>query len=459
MFSFEFCYTAERRGTAPTQTTDETKTHAGPIRLGRQYLTVPQPEAPLTRRTRRPPIDGSLDESEANTNNGICVTPPSRPATSRHISIPRPEELPHRTPSPTNQKLGDGSRCRAPSPYPSSQGRATTCQTPSVVITKRQPPSSPRPEGQIPTLHAVFLQAEELPHKTPSTSCPISWSHVQPTNQKQFIPKGDKSSSSSSSGRRSRAPSPYPGCRGRQESIISSRQSSWSPKPEGSGLLRHVSFPQPDELPHKTQAPVRPTNQKQSKSSVSSSSSSSSPSSDRSRAPSPYPLSRAHRKEILQELEASRTGHRNGIRHSTTGMKDDVQDIPAGPDRAALPFMNPQPSLINLRSSNTRDSATTMTEDDQVQQPPKQQKEPRSFQEFWDSFEGFNEQRYCPDGEPRPEYKESAPENQQDISNAWETFESVDVDHIPQGHYNAESTESRRRGRWFSRWFGSGRRH
>ncbi|KAK7958596.1 hypothetical protein PG988_013444 [Apiospora saccharicola] len=459
MFSYEFCYTAERRGNALTQTRDETNTHAGPIELGRQYLTVPQPETSLTRRTHRPPIDGSLNESEANTNNGTCVTSPSRPATSRHISIPRPEELPHRTSYPTNQKQGDESRCRVPSPYPSSRGLVTPCQTLRVVITKSQPPSSPRPEGQIPTLHAVFPQAEELPHKTPSTSCPIAWSNVQPTNQKQFIPRRDKSSSLSSSGRRSRAPSPYPGCRGRQESIISSRQSSCSPKPDGSGLLRHVSFPQLDELPHKTQAPVRPTNQKQSKSSVSSSSSSSSSSSDRSRAPSPYPLSRAHRKEILQELEAYRTGHRNGIYRSTTVMKDNVPDIPAGPDRAALPFMNPQPSLINLRSSNTRDAATSMTEDGQVQQPAKQHQEQRSFQEFWDSFEDFNEHRYYPDGETRPEYKESASENQQDINKVWETFEDVEVDHIPQCHYDAESTESRRRGRWFSRWFGSGRRH
>lgn len=361
MFSYNAYSPTEDRNAAPARTTEATAS-TGLIRLRpveNQYLSVPQSREPLTLRTRRPPIDEALLESEASTNNSRHMTPsPVRPAASRHINIPQPEELPHKIPpppgsvncndQPAHQKQGSGSRYRAPSPYPSPRGRATICQIPSIIITKSQP-----------SLHAV------------------------------------------------------------------------SP---------HVSFPEFGELPHRTLPPLRPTNQKQSKSRVSSSSSSSA--SDRSRAPSPYPLSRAHRKEILQELEASRTGHRNGIHHSTAGMKG-VQDIPATLDRAALPFMNPQPNLADLRSSNTRDAATSTTEDDQAQQP-KQQQEQRSLQEFWDSFEDFNEHRYDSIGEIRPEYV---------------TFEDDDVDQIPQSHYDAESTESRRRGGWFSRWFGSGRRH
>lgn len=437
---------------APARTTDEATANTP---VGSQYLDVPQPEEHLQIRTRRPPIDGALSESEANTNYVRPMTPaPVRLAASRHVGIPQPEGLPRKTPSPpvpvdwyaicndqpTNQKQGHSSRSRAPSPYPTSRGRATTCLTPSTIITKSQPSLRPRSEGQ--------------------------W---------HFFPQfevADKPSSSSSSCNRSRDPSPSPGPRGHQETRTDRRLSSSSPKPESRRHHRQVSFPEPGELPHRTLPPLRHTNQKQSKSnsSTSSSSSSSSSPSERSRAPSPYPLRRAPRKEILQEFEASRTDHRDGIHHSTTTGLKDAQGAPATPDRAALPFMNPQPSLVGLCSSNTRDAATP-TEDGQMQQPKQQQEQQPSFQEFWDSFEGFNEHRYYPEGETRPEYKvndttttsasESAPEKQQDISKAWETFEDLDIGQVPQGRYDAESTEStesRRQGGWFSRWFGSGGR-
>ncbi|KAK8028415.1 hypothetical protein PG991_005471 [Apiospora marii] len=438
------------RDAAPAQTTGDATANPGlqgPVESRR--LSVPQSEEPLTIRARRPPIDGALLESEVNTNDGRRMTPsPVRPAASQHISIPQPEELPHKTPSlsgpvdcndrPVHQKQDHESRSRPPSPYPSSPGCATTSQTPSIVITRSQFTFSLRSGGQGPTFHAISPQAKESPHKAPPVSL-IDWALFQPTDPRQSMSKEDI---------RTRALSPYPGPRGRQETRTSKGRDSSSPKLKRRCLVHQVSFPEPEQLPHRTHSPVRPTNQKQSRSRVSSSSSSSSSSSlsGRSRAPSPHPLSRPHRKEILQELEASRTGHPNGIHHSTIGMKDVHNTAPATIDRAALPFMNPQPSLADLRLSNSRVAATSKTEDDQVQQPKQQRKEQRSFQEFWDSFEDFNEHRYDSDGEIRPEYV---------------TFEDVDIDQIPQGHYagkEAEPTESRRDG-WFSRWFGSGRRH
>ncbi|KAK8080273.1 hypothetical protein PG997_008091 [Apiospora hydei] len=200
-------------------------------------------------------------------------------------------------------------------------------------------------------------------------------------------------------------------------------------------------------MAHRTLPPLRPTNQKQSKrngssSSSSFSSSSSSSSTSRSRAPSPHPLSRAHRKQILQQLESSRTGHWNGLRQPQTS--NDNEDIASSPvssktnvylddfhqaattDRAVLPFMNPQPN--SSLSSGAQDAKTSTEEDAQAQEPAQQQQEQeQSFQEYWDKFEDFN------------------------------------VAQIPQGYYDAdeaESTESRRAGGgWPSSWFGRGHRH
>ncbi|KAK8042386.1 hypothetical protein PG994_012869 [Apiospora phragmitis] len=438
-------------------------------------------------------------------------------AGNRHIDLPEHESTPlevmhsdHleyslRRGRPTNQKHGNRVGSRAP-PLP--------C-----------PPGAPQPPGgRRPPPHVTFPHLWDLPCRAAPT--PDSSLLALPTNQKQSKSNEDRSSSSSSlssSGNRSRAPSPYPGPRGRtnrqtdQDTSISKKRPD-SPYPDmESRCPRHVSFPEVEELLRRELPPLRPTNQKQSKSNGSSSSSSSS--SSRSRAPSPRPLSRANRKQVLQQLESSRTGHCNGIRpssarmldvppnfmssnpHAQLGNNNNNNHRAATTDRAVLPFMNPQPSGLifhfgssssGSRSSNNRDAATA-TEDDHARQQKQQQE--RDVQEYWDKFESFNEHRYHPSGETRPEYKVAAAGNatkvtiainskkedstatratepvpekqqkqgqiQQDIGKDWEAFEHLDLAKSPQGPYNAEeaeSTESRQGSSWFSSWFGIGRR-
>ncbi|KAK8051705.1 hypothetical protein PG993_003090 [Apiospora rasikravindrae] len=397
---------------------------------------------------------------------------------NRHVRFSQPEPQPRKTPSdppcpslprgrPTNQMHGNRKGSRAPSPYPGVRERAFTREGEGMTSIVRNRSVSPTTEEQ--SLRRVsFPPPSDLLCKTASPPPPGSPHLDLPSNQKQSKSKDDRTTpSSTTSCNRSRAPSPYPRSR--------------LPLP-----TRQVSFPDPEELPHRTLPPLRATNQKQSKTNGSSTSSSSS-SSSRSRAPSPHPLSRAHRKQILQQLEASRTGHRDGPYQRQINDKNDMalalvsaktnvylNDFhrAATTDRAVLPFMNPRPSGW---PSDTREAAAASTGDDDQAEAPKKQKQQQSFQEYWDEFEGFNEHRRHSDGEIRTEYQanvtkapEPTPQKQQpgqeqtpkqDIGQFWDAFEDFNIVQIPKGYYDAEeaeSTESRRGGGWLSRWFGRG---
>ncbi|KAK7956468.1 uncharacterized protein PG986_005690 [Apiospora aurea] len=288
---------------------------------------------PCPKKDRNTEEDTTQTMIGSNVNGFEYTIRISHRVAERRVRFPQFDSLPHKTPSdpalawgrPTNQMNGDHEGSRAPSPYPGARGRTTAREADGMSSVAPSRSLSPATEGQS---QGRVSFPQDLPRKTAS---PPGSSLVNPhTNQKH----SKSSSTASSSNDRSRAPSPYPGSR------------------------RLISFPDTEERAHRTLPPLRPTNQKQSKRDGSSSSSSS-PSTSRSRAPSPHPLSRAHRHQIIQQLESSRTGHWNGLRQpeasndnkdiasSTVPSKTNVSPLHESPAEQQLVVRHPRRNSVD----------------------------------------------------------------------------------------------------------------
>ncbi|KAK6828279.1 hypothetical protein PG987_011620 [Apiospora arundinis] len=405
----------------------------------------------------------SRDETMAINKMNVDITSAAIERPQRHISFVTFEELPHKETAtsslspegsilrgrPTHQEQGGSNRSRSsrpPSPYPGRRQRkinfvrlpeilemshreAASSSTPSLEesssILRGRPTHqkhgssnktrapSPYPGRRRPVVS--FDNSAELPcrEKAPSPEpTPQSNLRKRPTHQSHS--RGDK---------RSRSPSPYPGMK-----------------------HRRVTFPPFWEMPIKTGFPNLdlPSNQKQFKKGGSREGSS------RSRPSSPHPSSRAHRKQILQELEASRTGHRDGHYHRTTRMSGPpytmlgLMDIDHGKatNPALWPTVSPYPGRDIYITPNVSPS-------------------PNNTQDV-EKDDSNTTTAIEPIMEEKQQDQEQDQDEDQDEGGFWDTFEDFNVPQIPQSHYyseEVESTEPRREGGgwWFSRWFSSSR--